>query len=143
MKPCIDCKAGWTETEYGHRIRPAPNPGPRCATHWRAEKRRRKAASHEKYLERTYRMPPGMYARLLEFQGGVCYMCRRATGASKKLAVDHDHACCPETPTCGKCTRGLLCSVDNKFLGHGRDDPMFFLRGHLYLINPPARRLDT
>lgn len=113
------------------------NSGGRCATHWREKKRASKQTAHEAYLWRTYRMPPGTYQKLLAYQGGTCYMCRRATGATKKLAVDHDHACCPTTPTCGKCTRGLLCSVDNKFLGHGRDDPHFFFRGMSYLVDPP------
>jgi hypothetical protein len=30
--------------------------------------------------------------------------------------VDHDHRCCPKVPTCGLCTRGLICSRCNLML---------------------------
>ena len=110
--------------------RPAPFAGPRCSTHNRAVVRARKDATRALRLEKTYGLKPGQYEELHAAQGGVCAICRRATGASKKLAVDHDHAT--------GYVRGLLCSVDNKLLGHFRDDPEALLRAANYLINPPA-----
>lgn len=133
-KPCKVCVAEGVATR-----RPAPYPGPRCASHHRARKKVTKASAHEAYVQRTYGMRPGEYDRILELQGGACYLCRRATGRTKKLAVDHDHACCPETPTCGRCNRGLLCGPCNKFMGHARDDIEFFRRGEQYLKLPPGR----
>lgn len=109
--------------------RVASNPGPRCTTHWRAELRRRKAANHEKRVQNTYGLKKGEYARLYEFQGGLCALCRRATGASRRLSVDHDHATGD--------VRGLLCRPCNTYLGHARDKLAFFRRCLGYLKFPP------
>lgn len=109
--------------------RPANNPGPRCTTHWRAEVRRRKAYNHEKHVQTVYGLEKGDYARLYEFQGGLCALCRRATGASRRLSVDHDHATGD--------VRGLLCRPCNTLLGHARDRLSFFRRCIGYLVMPP------
>lgn len=113
--------------------RPAPYQGPRCATHWREEQKRRKAVAHETYAQRTYGLGPGDYARLYELQGGRCAICRRATGATRRLSIDHDHAT--------EEVRGLLCRPCNDLLGHARDELDFFKRAYRYLKFPPARRL--
>lgn len=85
------------------------------------------------YVQRAYGLGPGDYNRLYEIQGGVCAICGRATGATKLLAVDHDHST--------GAVRGLLCSVDNRLIGHARDSVEFFERAAEYLRNPPASRL--
>jgi hypothetical protein len=38
-----------------------------------------------------YEITPVEYRALYRAQGGRCYICRRATGASKRLGVDHNH----------------------------------------------------
>lgn len=101
----------------------------------------RRAAAHERMVQKTYSLPPGGYARLLAAQGGVCYICRRASGRTKRLSVDHNHACCPGPVSCGRCIRGALCGPCNQILGRFRDDPTVLLRAAQYLINPPAQRL--
>jgi hypothetical protein len=106
--------------------------GGRCATHWRDEKKRRREANHERSVQRTYGLGEGEYAQLYEFQGGKCAICRRATGATRRLSVDHDHAT-------GK-VRGLLCRPCNTLLGHARDAIAFFRRGIAYLGDPPYKR---
>ncbi|WP_084481783.1 endonuclease VII domain-containing protein [Nocardia grenadensis] len=134
---CIDCLTEGVTTS--RPIHPDSGPrSPRCTTHTRAKKKSGKANAHDKMCQRTYGMAPGEYQRLYEFQGGRCYMCPR-NGRTKKLAVDHDHSCCPETPTCGRCNRGLLCSDCNQLLGRTGDNPEFFHRGATYLITPPAQ----
>lgn len=145
MKVCIDC---WTDPEvrarvrllgYGFvngkkaRLRPALNPGPRCTTHWREEVRRRKAENHEKRVQATYGLGKGEYAQLYTFQGGLCALCRRATGASRRLSVDHDHQ--------SGDVRGLLCRPCNTLLGHARDKIEFFERCKAYLELPPYARM--
>jgi hypothetical protein len=112
--------------------RPAPNPGPRCASHWRAVRLERKKASHEKMVERTYGLPPGHYDALKAFQGGVCWICQRATGKVKALAVDHDHV--------SGAPRGVLCGVCNQLLGHLRDEPARARRIAQYLEDPPYQQ---
>jgi hypothetical protein len=89
-------------------------------------------------VERVYGLTPEEYARLYEHQGRRCAICRRATGATKRLAVDHDHGCCPGPSSCGRCVRGLLCSVCNDLMGHARDDPAFFHRAVDYLRAWPS-----
>ncbi|WP_189951267.1 endonuclease VII domain-containing protein [Streptomyces roseolus] len=93
----------------------------------------RKAANHEKRVQETYGLEAGEYARLYKFQGGLCALCRRATGASRRLSVDHDHAT-------GE-VRGLLCRPCNSLLGHARDKLAFFRRCISYLNLPPCRAM--
>lgn len=144
-KVCIDC---WSHPEVRARARElgwgwvngkkvknrvANNPGPRCTTHWREEVKRRKAANHEKRVQETYGLQKGEYAQLYTFQGGLCALCRRATGASRRLSVDHDHGT-------GN-VRGLLCRPCNSLLGHARDKALFFVRCIWYLRKPPFQRM--
>lgn len=132
---CRDCWAHDTLYDtVSHKTRPiVADSGTRCATHWREEKARRKAAAHEKSVQRTYGLGEGDYGRLYEMQGGTCAICHRANGRTKRLAVDHDHAT--------GAVRGLLCSVCNRLLGHARDSAEFFERAAEYLRNPPAAGL--
>lgn len=80
-----------------------------------------------------------MYERLYEAQGGVCALCRRATGRTKRLAVDHDHTCCAGKESCGRCVRGLLCGPCNDVLAVARDSADYFLGAIAYLAQPPAK----
>jgi hypothetical protein len=150
-KPCKDCVAEWKETAtpeallMGYeaavpfsRRRLAPDPGPRCATHWRAVKRARKQARHGNYVQKTYGLGEHDYGTLYEAQNGTCFICQRANGATRKLSVDHDHKCCSGPTSCGACVRGLLCRPCNDLLGHCRDDWHMLARAIRYLQNPPA-----
>jgi len=103
--------------------------------------RERRDRAHRRRVEAQYNLPEGGYDALYEAQGGKCAMCRWATGKTKRLAVDHDHSCCPAGGSCGKCVRGLLCGTCNKIIGHARDDAEYFERGASYLRNPPAREV--
>lgn len=123
-KPCKTC---------GSVTRKVTAPGPRCATCHRLRKAEAGKAAHEAYVLRTYGLRAGEYDRLLANQGGVCFICQRANGATKKLAVDHNH----ETGN----VRGLLCGPCNKILGHLRDDPDAGHRIEAYLLWPPAQAL--
>jgi len=81
----------------------------------------------------VYGLASGEYDQIKAAQGGKCFICQRATGAARALAVDHDHAT--------GFVRGLLCGVCNKMLGHSRDDIEFFERAIDYLNNPPAQAM--
>lgn len=130
-RTCKDCLSELASGEIAKLPkRPALNPGPRCTTHWRAVVRHRKAEAAERRNQNVYGLERGEYAQLYAFQGGRCALCRRATGASKRLAVDHDHATGD--------VRGLCCGVCNKWiLGHARDSVAFFRRCIRYLTTTP------
>ncbi|QFG10434.1 endonuclease VII [Mycobacterium phage Anthony] len=126
FKPCIDCVAEGITSK-----RKAPYPGPRCATHNRAKRSQRKSKSAETRWMSVYGITAAMYWLIYKFQGGKCYICRRATGARKRLSVDH----CHKTGY----VRGLLCQKCNRdVLGHLRDDPEALQRAIDYLNNYPA-----
>lgn len=164
QRSCVDCAAvlrGWTEWQAANVLavaegrepipcpdeapsatrRKAPHGGPRsarCTTHYRKRKAAERAAKHEAYVARTYSLSEREYGKLYEAQGGVCAICERATGATRRLSVDHDHACCNGGVSCGYCVRGLLCRPCNDMLGHLRDDWQAFARAVRYLTQKPA-----
>lgn len=125
-KRCVDCEREGITTK-----RKAPHPGPRCASHHRAKRNARRNYSHEKHIGETYGITSDEYWAIHKAQGGKCAICRRATGARKKLSVDH----CHKTGM----VRGLLCQKCNRdVLGHLRDEIEAFERGIVYLTSPPA-----
>lgn len=86
--------------------------------------------AHRSRVSKVYGIPVDAYDALYAAQDGRCAICRRATGKTRRLAVDHDHATDK--------VRGLLCRVCNSMLGHARDDVEFFARAMQYLLTPPA-----
>lgn len=141
---CKDCRSlpdppseGDPDPDVAYRPkvdRPAPHPGPRCTTCKNARVKELRKRAHEARVIKIYELEPGAYDRLYILQGGVCYICERANGATKRLAVDHNH-------DTGE-VRGLLCGPCNQgVIGHLRHDVEALLRAIEYLENPPARRL--
>ncbi|MFO0417777.1 MAG: endonuclease VII domain-containing protein [Planctomycetota bacterium] len=65
------------------------------------------------------------YEAMWSAQNGRCAACGRpeAECGKYRLAVDHDHRCCPGKRSCGRCVRGLLCAACNTALGLLGDDP--------------------
>lgn len=144
VKPrvCKDCATDpLTKPKLGRPDRPAPYPGPRCATHHREEQRRRRLAAAARRTEATYNLTEEQRRALLQVQGGACAICGRAKDRPRKrLAVDHDHACCAGPTSCGRCVRGLVCSPCNDTLAHLRDSPEAFVRAARYLREWPSLR---
>lgn len=125
VKCCKGCGSSTRKLSY---------PGPRCLECWRTERKRRLEAQHGARVEATYGLTGEQYWVLYEAQGGCCYLCRRATGKSKRLAVDHDHKT--------GIVRGLLCKTCNyNIIGYARDNVDYFARCIEYLNDPPAVRL--
>lgn len=133
-KPCKDC---------GSTTRPTPHPGPRCATCNRARKKVVSAQRHDAYAQRQYGLAAGQYEAIKAAQGGRCAICQRGQGITRRLAIDHDHSCCPGAVSCGRCVRGLLCGRCNDMLAHARDDHEVFLRAVGYLNDPPAHTVTV
>lgn len=134
---CIDCKAERERRGLPYPANPRPIVSgvrsPRCHTHDRQVKRLAKAGGRERRVQKVYGLQPGEYGRIYLLQGKVCAICRRATGATRALSVDHDHKT--------GLVRGLLCRPCNDLLGHLRDDPEAAARIISYLRNPPAWQL--
>jgi Recombination endonuclease VII len=134
-RKCKDCK---TEGRTGKPL-DARYPGPRCLKHHRVFRKAQSERAAAKRRASAYGITPEQYEALLAVQGGGCGWCgRRPYKGGRRLAVDHDHACCPGKTSCGYCIRGLLCWSCNKHLQHLGDDSEMVLRGYRYLEDPPA-----
>jgi len=142
---CKDCKAEGVTTVR----KPAldthgnPRPGGRCVTHWRATKKARSVAAHGQRVEKNFGITAEQYWTLYAMQGGRCFGCRRATGATKRLAVDHDHELAkqhghPIEQGCIRCCRALLCGPCNAIIGRLGVEAL--CRLIQVLTDPPARK---
>ncbi len=86
-------------------------------------------------LKQLYGLSLEDYNSILKMQKGHCAICPTTPKENgQALAVDHDHKCCPgKGKSCGKCIRGLLCSVCNLCIGLIRDNPMVAIKMFDYL----------
>ena len=140
IRICKDCTL---EPGFPTRaLRPAPHPGPRCATHHRAFRKAQKKRNGELRAEKVYGITPEDYQTLLVAQGGRCAWCGRKIGNTVRAAIDHDHSCelCGGTG-CRRCVRGLLDRKCNEILGWFGDDPDLIERGVDYLTYQLAQRI--
>jgi len=84
---------------------------------WVREHQERRAKHNRKYYTlKTYKLSPEDFEALIEKQNNTCPICKQQFAPNRKPCIDHDHTCCPSRPTCGKCTRGLLCVSCNGWL---------------------------
>lgn len=93
------------------------------------------ARQHALRIEKVYGITIEAYNLLMEWQGGVCYICQKPSRV-RRLAVDHDHKT-------GK-VRGLLCRRCNReVLGYFANDQIeAFERAIAYLNDPPLNRIS-
>jgi hypothetical protein len=77
---------------------------------------------HRYYMKSKYGITRDRWDELLIEQSGRCYLCSDPMNPVD-VAVDHDHSCCADTRTCGRCIRGLACRWCNQGTGQFRDDP--------------------
>lgn len=128
-KVCKDCTAEGVTT-----TRPAPHPGPRCVTHHRARRKVVRSQAHGRTVSQ-YGITAEEYHALKASQGGACFICGKAKGVSKNLAVDHDHALGYGRHS----VRALLCTTCNRVV-LGRYDVAALQRAIEVLTDPPAQR---
>jgi hypothetical protein len=89
-------------------------------------------------LRKYYKMTEAQFEELYQRQEGLCAICRRRV----KLVVDHDHGCCPNSKTCGRCVRGLLCDRCNTGL-YLLDEPLLKEAALEYLDGYVERETTT
>jgi len=114
----------------------APCSAKRIARYREANKARVQAASRMYY----YAMDQGAFEFMLTQQGNACAICRVLFTQTIKPYVDHDHSCCKDQRTCGKCTRGLLCNECNKLLGRIEANSVFSTHYQGYLDDYRLRK---
>lgn len=107
----------------------------RVLTHGRSVNPEVKARWRQEYKLKRYGLTQEDFDRLLEEQDYACGMCHEpfkgwgppeeSTPLDERdqIFIDHDHACCPVSPSaqtrcCGKCVRGVLCFRCNTALGY-------------------------
>lgn len=120
MKQCSRCGNSYTLDEFTKNGR-----GSYCRTcrkeYLKEYRLRNKEALAEKNRANTRRYRYGIsqeqYENMLEAQGHRCAVCKVPFSDVVKPKIDHDHNCCPGKVTCGKCTRGILCSACIAFAG--------------------------
>jgi hypothetical protein len=89
------------------------------------------------YLKRNYGINTKKYEEMLEQSNGGCYICGKTKEQNKEryLSVDHDHSCCKERQSCGKCVRGILCDTCNRAVGLLQDNPENAMAVAMYIKN--------
>lgn len=115
----------------------------RSSAYYAANADRLKASAVDNAI-RKYGKTRTWYDGQLALQGGGCAVCDDPPPSHKRLAIDHDHACCPGAgSSCGECVRGLLCQPCNLFLGYyesgwrpGGNISVF----DAYIVMPPVMR---
>lgn len=89
----------------------------RACKAWRA-----KNPDYFKYhdAEILYKLSRHEFDRKIERQANRCAICG---DLMIRPNIDHDHDCCPERKSCGKCVRDALCSPCNLGIGQFLHDP--------------------
>jgi hypothetical protein len=88
------------------------------------------------HIRRTYGLTETEYRVLYRAQGGRCYVCRRASGKSRRLGVDHDHL--TDEVRGLVCTGSLSAMTCNRLIAiYNREQ---LLRAAAMLSDPPPAR---
>jgi hypothetical protein len=71
------------------------------------------------YRFKRYGLTHERFQAMLETQRYACAMCRVPFTDDERIAIDHDHACCPDAKrSCGRCVRALLHPRCNFIVGY-------------------------
>jgi hypothetical protein len=98
--------------------------------------------AHGKSIEVNFGITEEIYQAVYVEQDCRCFICRKATGKTKRLAVDHDHECNQghdRKMGCPRCIRALLCGRCNKLVAFLDEEAL--ARAIIVLKDPPAQRV--
>jgi len=122
QKMCRFCSSWLPEDRFGRSARSTDGLASLC-----------RQCSTDKHRLINYGITAADYDAMLAKQGGGCAICGEACSSGRRLAVDHNHACCPGDKTCGRCVRGLLCGACNQGIGKLGDSPRLLIAAASYL----------
>lgn len=89
-----------------------------------------KLAGRTAHLLKIYGLTPEQWSAILDYQGGVCAICKRPPTGTRKLCVDHEH---------GGIVRGLICNYPcNLQLIRKHKTDVLLRSAADYLASPPA-----
>jgi Recombination endonuclease VII len=107
----------WCKAAYDKDYRPI-----------RLKKPNTREKNYKNYLKHNYKITLEYLINLWDNQEGKCPCCKKSLPhpldwdtPKWAIAIDHDHTCCDNNKSCGKCVRGLLCRDCNLMLGHAKD----------------------
>ena len=101
---------------------------------WRADNPEVVRGYKKKYHPTYYGLTAEQYDAENENRNGLCDVCKRPQQNGFRLAIDHNHDCCPERSACDKCRRGLLCTNCNTLLGSAHDSVEILTAAISYLV---------
>ena len=103
---------------------------------------RTKRAGRLNRLKNYYGLTEAEFLSILQHQQYRCAICgsEDPKGIHGVWQVDHDHNCCDNKKSCGKCVRGLLCWPCNIGIGLLRDDKSLLEKALAYTSDPPAQQ---
>ncbi len=134
---CQECSSEFVHKGIGTKPKYCLECRSNYSRNYESKKRRRGPLDPKRRLnvrlKHIYGMSLEMYSTFLESQDGVCLACGKRSTEDRVLYVDHDHACCPGTRSCGKCVRGLICQACNSALGQARDSVLILNSMKAYL----------
>jgi hypothetical protein len=121
---CLTCQTWKSWANFTRDPRRARGKASNCleCAHWRT-------------IRAIYGLTRDEWNWLRQRQDNRCALCAE-TGVAR-LAVDHDHSCCPAGRACKKCIRGMLCGTCNRMLGHIDAKPALRARFADYLDGRP------
>lgn len=113
---CNECALPYPKDRYhqGHAV---------CKTCYNRLLRQQGRDRRGEFLWAKYHLTLMDYDLMLSAQLDRCKLCLVHQDDEERLfVVDHDHACCPGSRSCGECIRALLCHRCNLTLGALDDD---------------------
>lgn len=135
MKQCTKCNQPKNPDEFGRRKSAKDGRREVCkvchvelkrAWRLRFPERQKKLQREHRWKAKGIEIDYEQYKALLESQGGVCAICKRADRCRFALGVDHCHRT-------GR-IRGLLCTLCNSAIGKLDDDPALLEAARQYLL---------
>ena len=97
----------------------------KCVSGYHKERSGSMTEYRRKARLRKYGLTVEQFEEMLAAQDGRCAICGtdEPGGRFGQWHIDHDHNCCPNAESCGKCLRDILCHMCNRGLGLFKDDP--------------------